>query len=139
MDLHASLGVAQGAAGSSYQVIDFTNLGSSPCTLFGYPGVSLAGGNPVAQIGAAAGRDATSHATVVTVPAHGTANALLRVVDALNFPPSACGPVTSTDLQIFPPNQTTPLFVSYKSTACSKSATKLLTIGVVQPGSGSAG
>ena len=138
-DLHASLGVAQGAAGSSYQVIDFTNLGSSPCTLYGYPGVSLAGGTPVAQIGAAADRDPTSHATVVTVPAHGTANALLRVVDALNFPTSDCGPVRSTYLQVFPPNQTTPLFVSYKSTACSKSATKLLTIRAVQPGSGSAG
>lgn len=138
-DLHASLGAAQGAAGSTYQVIDFTNLGSAPCTLYGYPGVSLAGGTPVAQIGAAADRDPTSHAALVTVPAHGTANALLRVVDALNFPTASCSPVTSTYLQIFPPDQTTPLFVSFKSTACSDSGTKLLTIGVVQAGSGSAG
>lgn len=136
-DLHVSLGLSQGAAGSTYQVIDFINIGTAPCTLYGYPGVSLAGGSPVAQIGAAAARDTTtSHATLVTLPVHGAANALLRVVDALNFPTSACAPVPSTELQVYPPNQKAALFVSYTSTACSNSATKLLTIGAVRSGTG---
>jgi hypothetical protein len=129
-----SLGLSQWAAGSDYQEIDFINLGSAPCTLFGYPGVSLAGGSPVIQIGAAADRDPTGHPTRVTLPAHGSAHALLRVVDALNFPASDCAPNPSTYLKILPPNQKASMLVSYNSTACSKSTTKLLTIGVVQPG-----
>ncbi len=36
---------AQGAAGSVYQVIDFTNISNVTCTLYGYPGVSLGGGD----------------------------------------------------------------------------------------------
>src|SRR5215472_2788352 len=54
--LKATVGVTQGAAGSIYQVIDFTNISGGACTLFGYPGVALAGGTPVTQIGAAAAR-----------------------------------------------------------------------------------
>ena len=45
------MGVAQGAAGSVYQVIDFTNISNTTCTLYGYPGVSLAAGTPVTQVG----------------------------------------------------------------------------------------
>ena len=55
-DLQAKAGVAQGAAGSIYQVIDFTNISNATCTMYGYPGVSLAAGTPVAQVGAAASR-----------------------------------------------------------------------------------
>jgi hypothetical protein len=49
-DLQAKVGISQGAAGSVYQVIDFTNISSVTCTLYGYPGVSLAGGTPVTQV-----------------------------------------------------------------------------------------
>ena len=55
-DLKATVGVAQGAAGSVYQVIDFTNIGTASCSLYGYPGIALAGGSPVTQIGMAASR-----------------------------------------------------------------------------------
>src|SRR5580704_9460974 len=44
--LRVKLGIAQGYAGGVYQVIDFTNTSGSPCTLYGYPGVSLVTGPP---------------------------------------------------------------------------------------------
>jgi hypothetical protein len=135
-DLQVKLGVSQGTAGSVYTVIDFTNIGTVKCTLYGYPGVSLAGGSPVAQIGAAA---AESHATprlLVTLAPGATGNALLRIVDAGNFPPGKCHPASATFLQVFPPNQTTPTYVPTTAQACAKPV-PLLTIGVVQPGSGS--
>src|SRR5262249_18725876 len=50
-------GLSQGAAGSVYQVLDFTNISNVTCTLYGYPGVSLAGGQPVAPVRPAACRD----------------------------------------------------------------------------------
>ena len=135
-DLKVAAGLAQGAAGSVYQVIDFTNISGAPCTLFGYPGVALAGGSPVTQVGAAASRSGVSPARLITLGANETGNALLRITQALNYPTSKCHPVTTTYLQIYPPNQTTPVYLGYKATACSSTDVKLLSVGVVQAGKG---
>jgi hypothetical protein len=135
-NLRAAAGTAQGAAGSDYQVITFTNLGSTPCTLYGFPGVSLASGTPVTQVGAAADRQAGQKATVVTLQPQGVASATLRIVDAENFPSAQCHAVKTTSIKIYPPNQTAPLYLSYNSTGCSDSSTHLLTIGTVVSGSG---
>lgn len=135
-DLKATVGVAQGAAGSVYQEIDFTNIGSASCSLYGYPGVALAGGNPVTQIGAAASRSTAAGPSLVTLSAGATANSVVQITQAENYPTSKCGPVASTYLQIYPPNQTTPIYLAYKSTGCSASGVKVLTVGVVQSGKG---
>ena len=135
-DLKVSVGTSQGAAGSIYQVIDFTNTSGAACTLFGYPGVALAGGTPVTQIGAAAARSTGSSARLVTLAPGKTANAVLRITQAANYPESRCMPKASTHLQIYPPNETTRVYLAYKATACSSSEVNILTIGVVQPGSG---
>jgi hypothetical protein len=135
-DLQVKLGVSQGTAGSTYTVIDFTNIGTASCTLYGYPGVSLAGGSPGTQIGAAAAESDATPRLLVTLAPGATGNALLRIVDAGNFPPGKCHPVTASFLQVFPPNQTTPTYVPTSTQACAKPV-RLLTIGVVQPGSGS--
>ena len=134
-DLQVRLGLSQGAAGSIYQVLDFTNIGTSPCTLYGYPGVSLAGGTPVKQIGLAAKEDPSTPRKLVTLVPGAEGNALLRLVQAGFFPPAKCAPVNSKYLQIYPPNQTTPVYLSYKAQTCSKPIQQL-TISVVKPGSG---
>lgn len=132
--LHAAVGTVQAAAGSIYQVIDFTNTSGASCTLFGYPGVSLAGGSPVTQIGAAASRSSAASAKTVTLAAGATASALLRITQAENYPTTKCSPMPASYLQIYPPNQTTPIFLAYRSTGCSLTAVKLLSIGVVEAG-----
>jgi len=136
-DLQAKAGVAQGAAGSVYQVIDFTNISNATCTMYGYPGVSLAAGTPVTQVGMAADRSTAAGPTVVTLAPGQTANALLRITQAVNYPQAKCSPTKTTYLQIYPPNQTTPIYLAYESTGCSSDAVHLLTIGVVQAGAGS--
>jgi len=133
--LGLKLGLSQGAAGSVYQVLDFTNISNVTCTLYGYPGVSLAGGQPVSQVGLAASEDPTPPRKLVTLAPGQVANALLRVVDALNFPASKCGPVKTQWIQVYPPNQTTPVYLAYKTTGCSKPV-RILSVSVVQPGSG---
>jgi hypothetical protein len=65
-----------------------------------------------------------------------TANALLRITQAQNYPAATCAPMPTTYIQIYPPNQATPVYLAYKSTGCSSTAVKLLTIGVVQAGTG---
>jgi len=128
-------GLSQGAAGSVYQVLDFTNISNVTCTLYGYPGVALAGGQPVTQVGLAAREDPTTPRKLVTLAPGQVANALLRIVDALNFPASTCGPVKTQWLQVYPPNQTTPIYLAYKTTGCSKPV-RTLTVSVVKSGSG---
>jgi len=133
--LAVKLGLSQGAAGSIYQVIDFSNISDSTCTLYGFPGVSLAGGSPVKQIGLSAAEDHSSARVLITLAPGAVANALLRVVQAANFPPSRCDLKNATFLQIYPPNQTTPVYLKYKAQACAKSV-QILTVSVVKAGSG---
>jgi hypothetical protein len=135
--LQASVGISQGAAGSLYQVIDFKNISGAPCTLFGYPGVALAGGTPVTQIGAGAARSSDASPKTITLAAGATANALLKIAQAADYTPADCHPVASTYIQIYPPDQTTPIYLSYNSKACAKTtAPPQLLIGVMQPGTG---
>lgn len=135
--LKASLGDSEGAAGSDYTVIDFTNTGSTSCTLYGYPGVSL--DNSGGQIGAAATRDPSHGAPKqVTLAPGAVANAIVRVTNAQNYPSGTCSPDAASFLKIYPPNQTASIDVPYKSTGCQKSSVKLLTITVIASGAGSA-
>lgn len=138
-DLRAALGTANGAAGSVYLPVEFTNVSSATCTLYGYPGVSLLAGSPPAQVGAAASRTNTAAPTLVTLAPGQTANALLRVVDALNYPTATCSPTPATELRVYPPNQTAPIDLPFKSTGCASTSVNLMMIGVVQAGNGSNG
>ncbi len=135
--LQVKQGVAQGYAGGVYQVIDFTNTSASACTLFGYPGVSLVSGPPYTQIGLAAKRTAASAPVkLVTLAPGATANALLQIVDALNYPSASCGPTKATALKIYPPNQTVPVYLPSASNGCAHPV-QIMYIGAVQAGSGS--
>jgi hypothetical protein len=134
--LQVKQGIAQGYAGGVYQVIDFTNTSSSTCTLYGYPGVSLVSGPPYTQIGLAAKRSTSTPVKLVTLAPGATGNALLQIVDALNYPSASCGPTKATALKIYPPNQTAPVYLPNTANGCAKSV-QIMYIGAVQPGSGS--
>lgn len=135
-DLKATVGGRQGAAGSDYTTIDFTNAGSYSCTLYGYPGMSLA--NSGGPIGASATRDRSRSPAPVTLAPGAKANAALRVVDAQNYPSGTCSPDSGSFLLIYPPNQTEAIDLPFKSTGCKNSSVKLLSVSVVTPGAGGA-
>jgi hypothetical protein len=137
-DLNATVGGSQGSAGSIYTVINFTNIGGRPCTLYGYPGVSLTD-SASGQIGAAATRSQAHPAQLVSLAPGAKGNVVLQLTDAMNYPYATCSPTTTAYLRIYPPNQTQALEVPFKATGCSKDGVKLLTISVVTPGTGSAG
>ena len=132
---HGSAG--GGTSGSYYSVIDFTNTSSTSCTLYGYPGVSLTAESGT-QIGPAATRDATTAAATVTLAPGATANAVLRMTDPTAYATSQCKPTTSAYLKVYPPNQTTPVQVSFKEDTCANSSIKMLSIRVVTAGATSA-
>jgi hypothetical protein len=133
--LNGTLGLSQGTAGSIYVVIRFKNLDNVPCTLYGFPGVSLAAGTPVTDVGQPSVESTATARELVTLPPGGYANATLQVVDAGNYSPSDCKPVKTTWLEVIPPNQTVPLNIPYSSQAC-KGSQKLLTVTAVRPGNG---
>lgn len=130
--LRVTTGAPQGTAGSVYVDLDFTNLASQPCTLYGYPGVSLATGTPARQVGEAATENPSPPRRLVTLQPHGIASALLRIVDAGNFSTAQCRPVKTSWLQVFPPNQTAVAYVSFPATGCA-GPVQLLSVDTVQP------
>jgi hypothetical protein len=134
--LQVKQGVAQGYAGGVYQVITFTNTSGTSCTLLGYPGVSLVSGPSNTQIGLAAKRSTATPVKLVTLAPGATGNALLQIVDALNYPPASCAPTKATALRVYPPNQTASVLLPNTSNGCAKPVQTMF-IGAVQPGSGS--
>ena len=133
--LHGATGLEQGTAGSVYVVITFKNLDNVPCTLYGFPGVALAAGTPVTDIGLPSVESPTTARELVTLQPGGYANSTLQVADAGNFPSSTCTQVPSTWLAVIPPNQQVPLYIPFKSVAC-KGTAQLLTVTAVRPGNG---
>jgi hypothetical protein len=133
--LNGSTGLSQGAAGSTYVNIVFKNLNTTPCTLNGYPGVSLGAGTPVNQVGQPAGRDSVIAAKVITLQPGGYAYATLRVTDALNYPASTCKPAATAWLLVYPPNTSNLLYIPYKTNACTGNVVTL-SVQAVQAGNG---
>ena len=133
--LNGTTGLSQGTAGSIYVNIVFKNLNNVPCTLYGFPGVALAAGTPVTDIGKPSVESKSSTRELVTLQPGGYAYATLQIVDAGNFPAAECTIKNATWLEVIPPNQEVPLNVPFKSQACQGSA-QLLMVTAVRPGKG---
>ncbi|MET8944104.1 DUF4232 domain-containing protein [Streptomyces sp. NPDC004542] len=97
-DLYLSMGRKEGAAGSLYWPVRFTNTSTTGCALRGYPGVSVLD-TAHRQIGPAATRSGSSYSSVTLAPGH-SASAVIRTTN---------GPVggpclrTGTYLRFYPP------------------------------------
>jgi hypothetical protein len=131
-----------GAAGTSYVPIDFTNVSSHSCEMFGFPGVSFVTAAGGSQIGTPASRQATFGSETVTLASGGTAHAWLGIADAGNFPASACQPVTAHWMKLYPPDQFAAAYTRFTATVCSKKVTggsTPLTVLPIRPGSGTPG
>jgi len=134
--LRATLGAAQGTAGSAYQVIVLANISGKTCALYGYPGVSFVTGIGGSQIGKDAARDRTTALKVVTLAPGQRGSFALRVVDAAALPTASCDPVTANWLKIFPPENTAALYVGYTARVCASKTATILTTRAVTEGTG---
>jgi hypothetical protein len=132
--LNVTVGSPSGYAGGVYQTIVFTNTSGATCTLYGYPGVSLVSAPPYTQIGLAAKRSSTVPVKLITLTAGASANAVVQIVDALNFPTASCSPAQAGYLRVYPPNQTAPVYLADASQGCAEPV-QTLYITAVQAGS----
>lgn len=124
---------ANGAAGTIYYPLDFTNISNHACTLDGYPGVSALGSKDQ-QLGAAASWDPEYKATVVTLAAGATAHTDLGWVDVYNYPASTCKPTESSLIKVYPPGQKGYVLGLAGLEACASKAAPYLHTTVVRPG-----
>jgi hypothetical protein len=132
---------ANGAAGSTYYPLNFTNSSAKACELYGYPGVSFvtAGSGAGRQVGPAALRSTAFTKLAVRLAPGGSAHAWLKVTVAANYPASTCNPVTTGWLKVYPPEETVAGYVSQTFSACDSASAPLLTILPVRAGKGAVG
>ncbi len=124
-------GAGGGTAGSVFYKIKLTNLSGHTCTLTGFPrvaAVNLAG----RRIGASAQHEAGQKPKTVKLANGSTASAQLRIVDASNFSPSACHPVTAAGLRVTPPGQSKSKLVPLPFATCARAAQHTLSVAVVR-------
>jgi hypothetical protein len=123
--------------------LQLQNIGSSSCTVYGYPGVSWVAGADGHQVGAAAERQSDNSGSAeqtVTLAPGALASAPLDIVDAAVIPASECKPVPVLGLRVYPPGETSALFLSLATTSggygeCSLTTKQpTLTIGYLQAG-----
>ncbi|MFJ3306631.1 DUF4232 domain-containing protein [Streptomyces sp. NPDC086549] len=113
-DLYVSMGRKEGAAGSLYWPIRFTNTSTARCTLRGYPGVSVLD-TAHRGIGPSAARTGEPHSTVTLAPAHSVS----AVIRTTNGPIGGPCLTTGTYLRVYPPASRTPVLVPAQWTICS--------------------
>ncbi|WP_111720655.1 DUF4232 domain-containing protein [Homoserinimonas sp. OAct 916] len=122
-NLALSLGQPDGAAGSEYVDIIFTNTGSEPCALRGAPGVSVVGGGNGSQIGAAAEQTEPANPPTIQLAPSGTAKATLKSVNiGTDGGPLAdqCTVTTGDGYRVYPPHSFDSVFVASPGVpACS--------------------
>jgi hypothetical protein len=116
--LRVRLGPGNGAAGTIYFPITFTNVGAVRCWLRGFPGVSSVDARG-RQIGSSGRWEATVRVRTVVLAPHGSASATYGQAQALNYPRSRCHPVSARGLRVYPPNETRSRVLLSKHLACS--------------------
>ena len=73
--------------------------------------------------------------STVTLRPGATAHSLLGIHNADAYPAQLCDKVTAASLKIYPPNETTPVYVAFQFSACSATGTHQM-VGAVEAGPG---
>jgi Protein of unknown function (DUF4232) len=137
-DLGVWVAVSQGngAAGSLYLPLQFTNLSRHACAMRGFPGVSAIDRNNH-QLGSAAGRDHVVRARTVVLAPGATAHTILRYSDVTLSTAPGCHPTFSTfELRVYPPGQRQATFAAFDLQACSHTGPVYLDVEPILPGVG---
>jgi len=125
-----------GAAGSVYYPLQFTNLSRHACAMRGFAGVSTVDRN-LHQLGSPAGRaHVVPVRTVVLAPGR-TAHAVLRYGDVTVSTAPGCHPTLRTfELRVYPPGQYHATYAAFDFAVCSHAGPVYMDIGPIQAGVG---
>jgi hypothetical protein len=123
-----AFGEPDGAAGSTFIPLIFTNTGSDPCTLEGFPTVEFVGDGDGTQVGDAATEDtATSPVEVITLDPGTSAEATLKITTAGNV----CEPVDVDGFRVIPPGSSDAFFIEESSYDACDGDVSIMTVSAV--------
>ena len=137
-DLGAWVAVDQGngAAGSIYYPLQFTNLSGHTCAMRGFPGVSAIDRSG-RQLGSPAGWATRVAAHTVVLGPGATAHTILRYSDVTVTTAPGCRPVFTTfELRVYPPGQYSATHAAFGPEACSHAGPVYMSVEPVLPGVG---
>ena len=119
--LRLSSGPSGAAAGSTFTTFFFTNTAGTPCAVRGFPGVSLLN-DAGSIVGQPATRDGSEGPSVRLAPGQ-RAQFTLRVSTATQ---TGCDtPRPSSQILVYPPEQTVPLRIPFTTGSCTVSVQSL--------------
>jgi hypothetical protein len=132
-------GQGNGAAGTIYYPLQFTNLSKHACTMRGFPGVSAISRSGK-QLGSPAnwesGGGFGTVRTIVVAPG-ATVHSILAYHDVEVSTAPGCDAVnTMVGLRVYPPSQKGAAFAYFNLEACSHAGPVYLTVGPVKAGVG---
>jgi Protein of unknown function (DUF4232) len=126
-------GAMQGAAGTWYYPLEFTNDSNHTCRTWGWPGVSATNANGN-QLGDAAQRLSSATPKWVNIGAGATAHALLAYGN-IEVQTSGCKPTAASQIKVYAPNQRTADFGFFSLPACTVGGNHVyLRVAAIQPG-----
>ncbi|MQA07962.1 MAG: DUF4232 domain-containing protein [Pseudonocardiaceae bacterium] len=108
----------EGAAGTVYRSLKFTNSGGESCVIQGFPGVSYVTGDSGQQVGPAALREGTKGAPITLAPGS-SASVDVGFTNVRNFAPADCRPTKVRGLRVYPPHDTAAMFVPFRTDGCA--------------------
>jgi Domain of unknown function (DUF4232) len=137
-DLGVWVAVSQGngAAGSLYLPLQFTNLSRHACAMRGFPGVSAIDRNGH-QLGSPASWDHVIPSRTVVLAPGATAHTILRYSDVTVSSAPGCHPTFGTfELRVYPPGQRGATYAAFDLQACSHAGPVYLGVEPVRAGVG---
>jgi len=124
-----------GAAGTIFFPLEFTNLSGHTCSLFGFPGVSATDSHGH-QLGAPARWDHSVPPHLVTLAPGATAHSVLAYSDAVVGNCPAGHVRTASALRVFPPDRFQAAHAYWDLATCAVRGSVFLGVGAIQPGAG---
>lgn len=118
---HLSLTFARGAAaaGTAYTWYDLRNTGPTACSMIGYPGVAVLNARGrIVQHPATRGAAVPAQVRVVRLKPGHRAQFLLNSTDTIPSP-GCSRAYQGVRLEVYPPNQKTPLFLRFTRPFCN--------------------
>jgi Protein of unknown function (DUF4232) len=137
-DLGVWVAVSQGngAAGTLFLPLEFTNLSRHACAMHGFPGVSAIDRNGH-QLGRPAVWDHVAQARTVVLAPGATAHSILGYSDVAVTTSPGCRPVVNAfELRVYPPGQRRATYAAFDLQACTHSGTSYLGVQPIRAGVG---
>lgn len=118
-NLEVTLGQEEGAAGTVYRPLQFTNVGDVPCVLQGFPEVAYVAGDDGHQVGKSAEHNGEEGPALTLQPGE-VAHSNVGFTQVLNYDESMCGPTEVRGLRVYPPKESASKYVEAPGLGCSR-------------------